>query len=434
VVFVLVDQMRAAALGCMGNEQVQTPTMDALADGGVQFTSAYAANPVCSPARASILTGCYPHENRHITNDLRLPTGVTSIADAFGDTGYDTGYIGKWHLDGEGLPGYVPPGPRRQGFDYWEGFNKGHRHLQGHPQFDDGGTFLGRTGDYQPAYQTDLAVDFMTEDRADPFFLFLSWGPPHPPFAAPEEYSEQYDPEALDLRPNVPDEMAEEVRPALAEYYAMIESLDDQLQRLLDALDAQGIADETVVCFTADHGDMLGSHGQWSKGVPYEESIHVPLILRYPDGLEAGREFDAPVSHVDYFPTLAGLCDVPVPDRAQGRDLVPVLDGDANPPEQVYIEGGLTTDEAWRALRTERFLIAVEEDLTTRDLFDVGGGDTYQQSNLAGERRRQLEETLHDRLVDEAYRYDDRRLMGSDIAQRRPLRTELDRREHPIKE
>jgi arylsulfatase A-like enzyme len=434
VVFVLVDQMRAAALGCMGNDQVRTPTMDALAEDGLRCTSTYASNPVCSPARASILTGRYPHTNRHITNDLHLPTSETTLADAFGEAGYDTGYIGKLHLDGEGLPGYVPPGPRRQGFEYWAGFNKGHRHLHGHPEFDDDGAFRGRAGDYQPAYQTDLAIDFVEQDRADPFFCFLSWGPPHPPFAAPDEYSERYDPDALDLRPNVPDELAAEVRPILAEYYAMITSLDDQLERLLDTLAAEGIADETIVVFTSDHGEMLGSHGLWGKGVPYEESIHVPLLMRYPDCIHGGDELRAPVSHVDYFPTLAGRCDVSIPDPVQGRDLTPVIDGDADPPEAVYIEGELTSDESWRALRTDRFMLAIDEDLTTRHLYDMGGGDPYQESNLAGESRRQLEETLRERLLDAAYRYDDRQLMARDIDQRRPLRTELDRREHSVTE
>jgi arylsulfatase A-like enzyme len=157
VVFVLCDQLRAEAVGCLGNDQVATPAIDRLADEGVLCPRTYTPNPVCSPARASLQTGRYPHANGVPGNKLRLPTDGPSLAGVLRDAGYRTGYVGKWHLDGEPAPGYIPPGPRRQGYEYWEGFNRGHRHLKGHPTFDADGEVRWETG-YQPAVQTDHAV------------------------------------------------------------------------------------------------------------------------------------------------------------------------------------------------------------------------------------------------------------------------------------
>lgn len=431
VLVVLTDQWRAEALGCMGDEQVQTPAIDSFAESGLVFDRAYTPNPVCSPARGSLFTGQYPHEHGVISNtyyNLFLPDGRTTVAECFRDAGYGTGYVGKWHLDGtiDG-PGYVPP-ERRQGFDHWKGFNRGHAHLEGHPHVAADGTAEWE-GERQPDVQTDLAIDIVDEAGEDPFFLTLSWGPPHSPFEAPDQYSGLYDPDELSLRPNVPGEMADEVRADLAEYYGMCTWLDDQFDRLLDALAERGLEEDTIIVFTSDHGEMMGGQGRYHKGVPFEESIHVPLIVRYPGEVDGGRRSDAVVNLVDVMPTLLGLCDLPVPDSVQGSDYAAHVLGETNEvSDATYVEGNLPFDDAWRAIRTDEHVLAVDRDLETIHLYETTT-DPYQQDNLAGtESASDLEADLRGRLFEAAYELDDRYVKARhgrqrEPSERRPLHT-----------
>lgn len=422
VLVVLTDQMRAQAMGCAGNDDVQTPTLDRFASEGRQFTRALSPDPVCSPTRASILTGQYPHAHGEIENHLRLEPDRPTLAERFAADGYRTGYVGKWHLDGDGKPGYVPPGPRRRGFDYWEGFNRGHDYHRGHPRFTEDGDCYWEAG-YQPAVQTDLALDFLDEQAgaADPFFLMVSWGPPHTPFDAPDAYSDRYDPAGLNLRPNVPDEMdTPDLRAALAEYYALVTSLDDQFERLLDALDARGVADDTVVVFLSDHGEMLGSHGRQRKNYPFAESVRVPLLVRYPGVVDPG-ESDAPVSLVDLLPTLLGLTGGDPPEDLHGRDLSPHLRGDGPPApdrDAVYVEGQVAYDEAWRSVHTDRYALTVDRRLDARYLFDLQA-DPYEQENLVDDPEyADVVDRLRDRLLSLASAYDDRHVMATDVMRR----------------
>jgi len=408
VLFVLTDQMRAHAMGCAGNQQVQTPTIDRFASNAVQFERAYSPDPVCSPTRGSLLTGQYPHRHGVVHNHLRLETDGETLAHCLQDEGYATGYVGKWHLDGTGKPGEVPPGERRQGFEYWRGFNRGHRHLDGHPHFDENGDVDWETG-YQPALQTDMALDFVADYAGvDPFFCFLSWGPPHTPFEAPPRYSELYDPESLRLRPNVPESAdTPQLRRDLAEYYALVSSLDEQLDRLLTGLERHGIADDTIVVFASDHGEMLGSLGRYRKGYPFEESVRVPLLVRYPEQFDA-RSTDAVVNLLDLPPTLLDLCDARVPDRMQGRSLRPLLDGSTvDGFDETYIEGQIPFDEAWRTLRTERYLIVVDRGLQVTHLYDTDE-DPYQMDNLADDPGAEdVRSALFERLAEQFDRYGD---------------------------
>jgi len=405
VVLVLADQLRAAALGCAGNEQVHTPTIDRMSEAGVWCSRCYSPDPVCTPARASLLTGQYPHVHRAIANNVRLPAGATTLADRLRGAGYETGYVGKWHLDGTPKPGHVPP-ERRRGFDYWRGFNRGHQHLRGHPRTAPDGSVDWETG-YQPAVQTDMAIEFVERHAgSDPFFCLLSWGPPHLPYEAPPEYADRYDADALSLRPNVPDRMAAQARRDLVAYYGMITSLDDQVARLFDALDRAGVDDETLVILTADHGELMGSHGEYYKGQPWEESIRVPLVWRYPGTLPAGRTVEEPVSLVDVAPTVLSLCGVDVHDGVQGADLADVLYGRATTDRAgVYVEHAVGGDDAWRAFRTADHLLAVDRT-GDPDLFFNTADDPYQRNDLS--------DLIHDRqrvrrrLVEAARTYEDR--------------------------
>jgi len=438
VLFVLTDQWRASALGCAGNDDVRTPVLDGLAGDGVRFADAITTKPMCTPARASIVTSTFPHESRVLYNQLRLPTDLVSVAEPLCDAGYDTGYVGKWHLDGPNSL-FVPPGPRRQGFDNWYGFNTtSHDYDAGHPEFDESGAVTWREG-YQPAVQTDIATEFIESHAGeDPFFLFLSWGPPHPPKSgwnegnAPEEYSSRYDPDALTLRPNVPDDGvfvrpdrprwdAESARRHLVEYYGYVTSLDDCLGRLLDTLDAMGIAEETIVVFTSDHGEMIGSQGRVNKGTPFEEAINVPLIVRYPGRVDGNRVSEAVVSLNDLMPTLLSLCEAPIPaSQVQGTDLSRHLLGETPGPDRAYVEGWRVENDVpgaedwgpwgqpWRLVRTREHSLTIDHTLETQYLYDLDA-DPYQLDNLAGDpAATALEADLREELFDLASVHDDR--------------------------
>ena len=260
VVFVLADQWRAQACGYTGDPNLkgQTPALDRLAAESVDFTHAVSCSPVCTPYRASLLTGQYPLTHGLFMNDLCLSTHATSLAQAFAQAGYDTAYIGKWHLDGHGRSAYIPP-ERRQGFDYWKVLECTHDYNRSPYYANNDPTRLIWEG-YDVAAQTRDAQAYIAAHAKDPkpFLLILSWGPPHNPYqTAPETFKARFQADALRLRDNVaPDTPA--IRNDLAGYYGHIAAMDACLGELLGTLDASGLREDTVFVFTSDHGDMLG--------------------------------------------------------------------------------------------------------------------------------------------------------------------------------
>jgi arylsulfatase A-like enzyme len=396
LLFVFADQMRGMDMGCAGNPQVRTPAMDRLAGEGTRFSRAYANCPVCTPSRASLLTGQYPLTCRVIANDLPLPEDVLTIGQRAQQSGYRTGYVGKWHLDGVPRSRFTPPGPRRHGFDYWRVWNCHHQYFQG-KVYADTDQIIELPG-YEPVAQTDLALEFIAADDPRPFCLFLSFGPPHDPYEqVPEEYRALYDPQNIELRANArpippgPHDLSgqRDPRATLANYYAAITALDDQLGRLLDALGRSGRADNTIVVYTSDHGDMLWSQGMMKKQQPWEESILIPFLIRWPGHIPASRECDALLSVVDMAPSLLALMGREPLPAAEGADLSPIMRG-APPggPDSVYLMDLVTMDEAhaqelreWRGIRTARHTYARFADGEGWMLYD-NDTDPHQQQNL----------------------------------------------------
>lgn len=366
ILFVFADQWRASATGYSGNPDVQTPHLDALASEGVTFTTAVANCPVCTPYRASLLTGRYPLSTGLFVNDVRLPESEITIAEVLATQGHDTAYIGKWHLDGPERSAYTPPGPRRQGFDFWAVGNCTHQYL--HSLYYRGDDPTPRTWEgYDAHAQADLAIDYIeAHGRERPFCLFLSWGPPHNPYdRVPQRYLDLYDPSTLTLPANVPPEWrTERTRRGLAGYYAHITALDESLGRILAALEGSGQAENTVLVFTSDHGDMLGSQGRHRKQWPWDESIRVPLVVRYPRRQGDARLDDTPFSVVDLLPTLLALCGAPIPEAVEGTSLAHLVTGEAgDAPEEALIASIAPFSEAWpgpewRGVRTRRYTYA----------------------------------------------------------------------------
>ncbi len=386
ILLIVPDQMRAQALGCMGNPDVRTPNIDRLAAQGVLFRNTFANTPVCCPARANILTGTYAHRNGMVANDLRLRESEGTIAEVLTEKGYRTGFIGKWHLDGgPRLPGFIPPGPRRQGFAFWAANQCDHRHFR--PTYFRDTDQPITEARFEPEVWTDRAIEFLKGAGDDPFYLTVMMGPPHDPYGAPEKQMKLYDPARLTMRPNWVEGVPGAGRKEIAAYYAAVTAVDEQIGRLMAALDETGRAEDTIVIVTSDHGDMLGSHGQRLKRKPFEESIRVPGIVRYPAKVKAGRTTEAMLTHVDLAPTLLALCDLPVPKEMQGTDLSGVVLGTTDRgPDSAYFQifvpfVGDVTPRPWRGVRTDRHMYARTQEGPWL-LFDLKD-DPYEQKNLA---------------------------------------------------
>ncbi|MCS5608950.1 MAG: sulfatase, partial [Candidatus Poribacteria bacterium] len=316
IVFVFGDQWRAQATGYAGNPTVKTPHLDRFATESINLTQAVSGYPVCSPARASLLTGQFPLTHGVFVNDVHLDNSTVSIAQAFKQGGYQTSYIGKWHVDGHGRSNYIPP-ERRQGFEDWKVLECTHNYNQSAYYSGNSDQKLFWDG-YDAIDQTKAAEDYIRQHRNSdqPFLLMISWGGPHAPYqTAPEEYRELYQPENIPLRPNVPAEAAKQAQEDIAGYYAHCTVLDDCMGSLLATIEAEDIQDNTIVVFTSDHGDMLGSQGLIKKQKPWEESIRIPFLLRYPAlfGLEGQQVPEAMIGMQDMMPTLLGLSRLPIP-------------------------------------------------------------------------------------------------------------------------
>ncbi|MDQ6699057.1 MAG: sulfatase [Acidobacteriota bacterium] len=381
ILFIMPDQLRAQALGCMGNTDVRTPNIDRMASEGLLLPNTFANTPVCCPARANILTGKYAHRNGMVANDLRLRESEVTMAEAFRDAGYRTGFIGKWHLDGgKRLPGFVPPGPRRQGFEFWAANECSHTHFNTQYFRDTPEPIPIRT--FEAEAWTTLALEFLRSKDSRPFFLTVAMGPPHDPYKAPPEFAKLYDPAKLKMRPNWKPEPGLPGPKDIAEYYGMITAVDEQIGKLLAA-----VGDDTIVLLSSDHGDMLGSQGRRLKRKPWEESIRIPGVMRYPNRIRAGSRSDAFFTHVDFAPTLLGLCNVKAPPGMQGADLSAVIAGEhrGSAPDSAFLQifgpyRGDGTEDAWRGVRTHNHMYARFESKPWV-LYDVQK-DPFEMTNL----------------------------------------------------
>lgn len=392
VLVVFADQWRAQAFGYAGDPNVRTPTFDRFASESVNFTRAASSVPVCCPTRASFLTGRRALAHGVFMNDVPLDPEATTIGKEFARAGYDTGFIGKWHVDGHGRSAFIPR-ERRQGFEYWRALECTHNYNR---SLFYGDTPEVRTWDgYDTFAQTDDAIRYIRArgKGEKPFLLTLSWGPPHEPYqTAPARYRRMYSPDRIQLRPNVPQSVEKQAREDLAGYYAHCTALDDSFSKLWQALKDQGLEEDTIVLFTSDHGDMLWSHGFQKKQQPYEESARVPMLLHYPRKYgRTGARAEAAIATEDLMPTLLRLAGLQVPKSVQGRDFSRVVTGGDDPAEGVQLVSCPSPFGQWqrarggreyRAILTGRYTYA--RDLNGPWLLYDNLKDPYQQRNLVG--------------------------------------------------
>lgn len=325
IIYILTDQWRASATGYAGDPNVKTPHIDALVKSSLNFKNAVSVTPVCTPHRAALMTGRYPTSTGVFLNDVHLPDEELCIAEVFGKAGYNTGYIGKWHLDGNGRFSYIPV-EKRQGFDYWKAAECDHDYNHSHyytglsnvKMFWNGYDVFDQTKDAQQYIRTQAKSN-------KPIILFVAFGAPHFPHqTAPKEYLDMYDENTISLPSNVPKSLRQEAKKEAKGYYAHCSAIDKSIGDILATIDDAGIKENTIFIFTSDHGEMLGSQGvrPKTKQVPFGESARVPFLLRYPPVTgNMGRLVQMPVTTPDIFPTLLGLAKIPIPKACEGNDL-----------------------------------------------------------------------------------------------------------------
>jgi arylsulfatase A-like enzyme len=393
ILFVLADQWRAQAFGYAGDPNVRTPHFDRFERHCVNFTQAVAGTPVCSPARASLLTGQRPLTHGVFLNDVPLTTNAVTLAEVLKHAGYDTACIGKWHIDGHGSRSAFIPRERRQGFDYWKVQECTHAYNNSHYYADE--PVKLKWDGYDAIAQTRDAQSYLRHQATNgrPFLLWLAWGPPHNPYeTAPTNYRAMYSPEPIKLHPNVPVSAQNTARKELAGYYAHCTALDDCFNDLLQTLEQTGLSTNTIVVFTSDHGDMLWSQNQQRKQRPWEESARVPMLFRLPASFGVQpRRLRAMINTEDVMPTLLSLCGRAIPSSVEGLDFSGALRGGPDPsggatvvrcvaPFGEFIRSG--GGREYRALRTAQYTFV--RDLKGPWLLFDNVADPYQQTNLIG--------------------------------------------------
>jgi len=389
ILWLCTDQQRFDTIRALGNSRINTPNLDQLVADGTSFTNAFCQSPVCSPSRASFLTGRYPRTTRCRQNGQQIPSDELLLPKLFADAGYRCGLVGKLHLsscsDGKVEQriddGYEvfdwshhpqPDWPENAYSQWLEKQGVSWQQLYYQPDADADGDSGGKSSSkfvkrgvpaeyHQTTFCAERAIDFIKESSEEdrPWFFSFNCFDPHHPFDPPPEYLQRYDPSDMPLPKQQDGELAEkstfqqldhewaynnpgefhtsslnenDKREVTAAYYAMCELIDDQVGRILQALDESGQRENTIVIFMSDHGEMLGDHGLYYKGPYfYDEAIRVPLILRWPGKFQSGLKNDDLLELIDLAPTLLQAAGIKKPaDRLQGRSMLPVLTGSAD--------------------------------------------------------------------------------------------------------
>ncbi|MCD1635812.1 sulfatase-like hydrolase/transferase [Martelella mediterranea] len=466
ILVLMTDQQRFDALGCAGNPAISTPNLDRLAAEGAMFRSCYAQNPICSPSRASFATGLYPHAHGLWANGVELPEDRTMVSRSLAGAGYDCGMAGKQHL----APCANGPEPRREdGYRVYKwshdpihrsAENAFHRWLEdNHPDiWSRIGDTSGATAEAGNIAKGATAVDvlpveahyshwiaeeviaFIGERRDAPFYFMANFFDPHHPFGAPAPFRALYDaknlpgpvggPEELETKPLVQSEYhrksyggqapgfaeytPEELREARAGYFAMVSMIDAEVGRILEALEASGQRENTIVIFSSDHGEMLGDHGIMLKGpMLYDALVRVPLIVRWPGQIAPGQRREEIVQLIDLTATLLEAAGAGDAQQVQGESLLPMLcGGDATDWRDWALaeyrdSGHSATPPVFTTMLREKHmkLVVWHGAPTTQrprdgELYDLGR-DPTEQTNLYNDPAYRLErERMKDSLLD----------------------------------
>lgn len=424
VIVFFTDQQRWDTSGLHGNPLDLMPNFDRMAQRGTHFYNTFTCQPVCAPARACLQTGIYATQNGVYRNGLALKDDAVTLAHCFGKAGYDTGYIGKWHLGGQTAGKdrqLIVPKERRGGYDYWlateltefvsDAYNTVLFDGDGHPV---------KLPGYRVDATTDAAIRYVDNHKNRAFFLFLSFLEPHfqnhrDDYPAPDGYEEKY--QSRWIPPDLA-ALGGSTHQHLAGYYGMVKRLDEALGRLLDALKSLGLLENTIVLFTSDHGCHFKTRNDEYKRSCHESSVRIPAAARGP-GFDGGGRIENVVSLLDFMPTLLDAAGLPVPEAVSGRSVMPLLRGVAEVAaeaseardwrDEVFIQ--ISESQVGRAIRTRRWkysVVAPKRDgwdemdsnrYVEQYLYDVQA-DPYELTNLVGfESHRQVADRLKEHLI-----------------------------------
>ncbi|UMB54127.1 sulfatase [Lutibacter sp. A64] len=390
IVYVLTDQWRGSALGYAGDPNVKTPNLDKFSDESVNFSNAVSVTPVCTPHRAALLTGRFPTSTGMFVNDIYLPSEEVCMAEIFKEEGYNTAYIGKWHLDGHGRLNNVEP-ERRQGFDYWKALECSHNYTK-MPYYDNNDPELKYWKGYSPFALTKDANQYLSIHAKDenPFLLVISIGTPHYPHgSASKKYKEMYPLEDLIIAPNVPEAFEERTRKELQGYYAHCTATDEAIGTVLEKIKDLNLSENTIIVFSSDHGEMMGAHGvkPFVKQLAWDEAIKVPFLISYPSiGENKGAVVNAPINTPDILPSLLGLANIGIPKTIEGEDLSSLIRNPDPKADRAALVMGVAPfganfkDAPYRAIRTKQYTYARTPEGASV-LFD-NLSDPYQMNNL----------------------------------------------------
>lgn len=451
VLYVFSDQHRAFSLPGEPFSQTLARNIEAFREQNFSMEQCVSNYPLCSPYRAIFMSGLYPQQSGVLLNKDILSPNVGPLGETFRNAGYHTGYVGKWHIHGQqGISradeDFIPKGPYRMGFEDWHVWADTDDHYHAWTFNQETGEKISPEG-WGPVRMTDEAITFLKAQSKDkPWLLVLSWNPPHPPFDPPAEDEAPYPLDKIKFRPNVhllpepagpgvvrqPEDRAREhkafrseasLRKSAQGYMGGITGVDKEFARVLQALEETGMSGDTIVVYTSDHGEMMGSQGLMGKRVPWEESCRVPFIVRYPGVTPDRHKSDILFAAVDIYPTLCGLAGVPVPTHCAGRDLSDVMRGrKVQEPEHVFLlsenegkrvrggqeaqagknngngnsgeggnsdkgEGGAAMHPPYRGVRTKTHTYVVAE--RGRWLLYDNIADPYQMKNLVADKSQQ---------------------------------------------
>ena len=380
LLFLWADQQRPDTMRVYGNDKIHAPNFNRLTDQSLVFQNAYVSQPVCTPSRSTVMTGLWPHTTGCTTNNIALPEKIPCLPEILADSGYRTGYFGKWHLGDELFA--------QHGFEEWESiediyneyFRAGKdrnrrstydRFLREHGYKPDSpdGTFSRLFEAHmpiehcKPKFLELKATDFLRRHRNEPFMLYLNFLEPHPPYYGP--LNDEHRVADIQLPPNYATSVGEDEPLAyhlkrmrdsqkrdegmdlttdagwlrlIANYWGNVTLIDRSIGAILDTLQELGLAENTIVVHTSDHGEMLGSHRMVQKGVMYEQAVRVPWIMRVPRLGLRQRIVRGRFSQIDLLPTLLDLLGKAMPGRFPGRSLMPVVERGNPPKEPVIIE------------------------------------------------------------------------------------------------
>ena len=425
VLIIIADQWRGQAIGFLGKEKVQTPFLDSFSKQCLVLTQMVSNYPVCSPARAMLMTGKYPFNNHVYSNvnsssapfGIELPQNIVCWSDILKANNYSNGYIGKWHLDSPHEP-YIPtsnnigrvawnewtPPEKRHGFDYWYAYGTYDEHDK--PMYWD--THASRdsfhyVNEWGPEHEADKALAFFNNeknvrDASKPFSLVVSMNPPHSEYkTVPKKYYDRYKNvplESLLTDADIPPagtEMGNFYRSNIKYYYANITGVDEQIGRIIDGLKKQGKLDNTIVIITADHGNCLGKHDEVSKNNFYDESLIIPFIVYWKGKIMPGIDKKYLAGIVDFSPTLLELIGYKklIPKDVEGKSFASFLLNRTGPmPTEQFILGNIVSNNVdgntgFRGIRTAQYTLAYQRKGKKLDgfLFDLKN-DPFQMTNL----------------------------------------------------